>query len=487
MILAYREITIKSPGGYDCVTPDGFFRHISALRAYRVVHLDEYDPSDTRCVSIVLLDPTEDTVQTAASILAMYGMSWTLARPAVNASVLNNLLGIQPSKFVLAAHDNFRTGKNEWLISASEDGKLSIVYSNRSSGRNCPLPVRLMRETDSLFKATVAAIITNYNYGHFLREAVASVDAQIIGPDEFIIVDDASTDMSYSVLEEIELSGKAVIRNSRNLGIVENFRACVAQTTSDYLFFLGADNRLRSDFILECRLALDANPDVDVAYTDVLLFGVLAGEQARKVGASLLGHAPTNNWDVYEWRFPDPCPETLATFRTSNFVHGSSMYRRSAYDRVGGYRSDGQPEDHNLFYRIWKSGGHLAHIAKPLLEYRQHSVAQANNRSALQVENQGLREQIAAVQRKFAQVEQSHRAQEHEILRLNAAYAEQNMELQRVNAAFAEQNIELRRVNAAFAEQSMELRRVNAAYAEQNTELRRVSGAFVSVQPGLAD
>ena len=452
MILTYRVIERTTALNEGCVTPDGFFRHVSALRAYRVVHLDSYELTEPRCVSIVLVDPTEETLRTATAILGLYGMPFAVADSTRSAAACESpgghrlVEGCEPSLISIWTDDI------AWSVADIAGSNPTISHRSAVSGKERRYPLRLMKETDSLFRATVAAIITNYNYGRFLREAVSSVEEQIIAPDEFIIVDDASTDMSFDVLDELESSGKTIIRNKTNLGIVENFRSCVANTNSDYVFFLGADNRLRSDFVLECRLALDANPDVDIAYTDVILFGVLAGEQARKVGATLIGHAPTSNWDVYEWQFPDPTPETLARFETNNFVHGSSMYRRSAYDRVGGYRSNGQPEDHNLFYRIWKSGGHLTHVRKPLLEYRQHSVAQANNRSALQVENHGLRKLIDAMQQKFAELEQGYRTQEREILRLNAAFAEQDAELRRVNAAFAEQDAELRRVNAALAQ-----------------------------------
>ncbi len=41
----------------------------------------------------------------------------------------------------------------------------------------------------TIFDQTLSLIMPNYNYGHFLEEALESVDNQIVPPTEFIIID----------------------------------------------------------------------------------------------------------------------------------------------------------------------------------------------------------------------------------------------------------------------------------------------------------
>jgi hypothetical protein len=113
------------------------------------------------------------------------------------------------------------------------------------------------------------------------------------------------------------------------------------------------------------------------------------------VGAEKVGHSVVENWDVFHWKQPAPTEEALREFKTHNFVHGSSMYRRSAYDSVGGYTKAESPEDHNLFYRMWEAGGGLAHVAMPVIEYRQHSPAQANTIIGLQTAIKALRNELS--------------------------------------------------------------------------------------------
>lgn len=241
---------------------------------------------------------------------------------------------------------------------------------------------------------TVAVVVANYNYGRYLREAIQSLEEQFLPPDEVVVIDDASTDDSEIVLAELEAHGYRVVRNTVNLGPVETFRKAISLTRSDLVFVLGADNRLRPDYISRSVAALEQEPGCAVAYSDMLLFGGLAGKLAASTGATHIGRSTGENWDVFRWRLPPPTPDVLATFAERNFVGGSSMFRRDAYEAVGGYRKVTGPEDHDLFYRIWKAGGGLAHIPACLLEYRQHSPAQANTVLGLALENRALKDRL---------------------------------------------------------------------------------------------
>ncbi|MBB4039576.1 glycosyltransferase involved in cell wall biosynthesis [Microvirga flocculans] len=232
----------------------------------------------------------------------------------------------------------------------------------------------------TLRQSTVSIIVPNYNYGHFLMEALQSVANQDEAPIEVLIIDDCSTDKSKEVITEFldrhprdYANIFRAVYNQRNLGIVENFKKAVELTTGDYIAFIGADNRAHPSFIRELRSALDNNPKAGVAYFDMLIFGPRAADLAGRVKAEKLTDS-----DAYYWKFKEPSPEAIANVRTDNFINGSSMYRRRAYNHVGGYRKTRGPEDMDLFARMLGAGYEPVYVAKPLLEYRQHSAAQAN-------------------------------------------------------------------------------------------------------------
>lgn len=227
--------------------------------------------------------------------------------------------------------------------------------------------------------STVSVIIANYNYGSFLREAVESVLSQTVPPDELILIDDCSTDNSREVAEQFR-NQLRLIFNERNLGIVANFNKAVSITSGDFVAFLGADNRMRSDYVERCKGALELSCSAAIAYTDMIIFGPRAALLAEKVGARHIRSMGADTSPVYLWQFTKPTAEALADLPQVNFIHGSSMYRRVAFDEVGGYQNSGRPEDHHLFTRIVQAGWRVCHVPHPLIEYRQHSSSQANTK-----------------------------------------------------------------------------------------------------------
>jgi len=118
----------------------------------------------------------------------------------------------------------------------------------------------------------VSLIIPNFNYGRFLAEAIESALLQTVPADEILFIDDCSIDNSIDVAQRYQ-DRIRIVRNETNLGIVDNFNRAVSLTSGDYICFLGADNRFRSDYIEKCKLALDLHDNAAVAYTDAVLFG----------------------------------------------------------------------------------------------------------------------------------------------------------------------------------------------------------------------
>ncbi len=97
----------------------------------------------------------------------------------------------------------------------------------------------------------VSVVITNYNYGRFLRDAVDSVLAQTYSHIECIIVDDASTDESSVVLAKIgaDYPAAKIIRRPVNGGQLAATLDGFAASTGDYVVFLDADDLLFDECI----------------------------------------------------------------------------------------------------------------------------------------------------------------------------------------------------------------------------------------------
>jgi len=118
------------------------------------------------------------------------------------------------------------------------------------------LPAEIACMSSSLAKLfsppLVSVIVTNYNYGRFLLDAVDSVFAQTYPHIECIIVDDASTDESPAILAEIVATRPTanIIRRSLNGGQLAAALDGFAASTGDYVLFLDSD-----DFLLDQCIA----------------------------------------------------------------------------------------------------------------------------------------------------------------------------------------------------------------------------------------
>jgi len=69
---------------------------------------------------------------------------------------------------------------------------------------------------------TLTAGFPNYNHSHYLPQAIEAILSQSRPPDEFIIVDDASTDNSVEIIESYarQDSRLRLVRHEHNQGAV---------------------------------------------------------------------------------------------------------------------------------------------------------------------------------------------------------------------------------------------------------------------------
>ena len=88
----------------------------------------------------------------------------------------------------------------------------------------------------------VSIVITNYNYGRFIRAAVDSALAQTYPNVEVIVVDDGSTDQSREVLQSYGSRIASVLK--RNGGQGSAFNAGFAASRGEVVIFLDADDGL---------------------------------------------------------------------------------------------------------------------------------------------------------------------------------------------------------------------------------------------------
>jgi glycosyltransferase involved in cell wall biosynthesis len=123
----------------------------------------------------------------------------------------------------------------------------------------------------------VTIVVTNYNYGHFLEEAVRSVLEQEGGAPHVIVVDDGSTDpTTVGVLDGLPDEVRVVRQENAGVAAARNNGLALAE--SPYLMILDADDRLRPRALNVLRAPLDADPGLGFTYGKTRFFGEWEGE-----------------------------------------------------------------------------------------------------------------------------------------------------------------------------------------------------------------
>jgi glycosyltransferase involved in cell wall biosynthesis len=205
----------------------------------------------------------------------------------------------------------------------------------------------------------VAVVIPNYNYGEYVVGAVESVLNQDQPVDEIIVVDDGSTDKSLLILQKAFKNIPLVkIISQKNQGVAAARNNGVASTDQPFIVCLDADDQIDPRFVRVCRDALIADRGMGVAYTGLTI-------------ESGLG------WKTYTAWPPEFDWETQASPHNppQNCIPSGSMFRRSMWERSGGYRQAYAPGEDTEF---WTRGLSMGFTAKKvtragLFMYRAHA------------------------------------------------------------------------------------------------------------------
>jgi glycosyltransferase involved in cell wall biosynthesis len=203
----------------------------------------------------------------------------------------------------------------------------------------------------------VSFAIPVYNAARFLQRAMDSALAQSFQDFEIVAVDDGSRDRSPGILASYAKRDSRV-RNVRqeNTGIVGALNAAVTHSRGDFIARMDADDFSMPDRIERQVAYLNANPQCVAVGTDVIY--------TDPEGAPLVRHFPAQDHG-----------SIVAQLLEGNggaMIHPTVMFRRGAFEAVGGYRFRYQwIEDLDLYLRLSEIG-QLANLPGIHLEYRQH-------------------------------------------------------------------------------------------------------------------
>ena len=129
-----------------------------------------------------------------------------------------------------------------------------------------------------------------YNGERYVREAIEAVLSQTFSDLELVISDNASTDGTGEICQNIARNDSRVrySRNPENLGAAPNFNRCFALAyPSEYFKWIAADDLITNDFLEHCIEALDNDPDVSLAFPAMVHTDAEGSVTSRQIRADL--------------------------------------------------------------------------------------------------------------------------------------------------------------------------------------------------------
>jgi glycosyltransferase involved in cell wall biosynthesis len=209
----------------------------------------------------------------------------------------------------------------------------------------------------------VSVLIPTYQYARYLPAAIDSVLQQTLRDIEILVVDDASSDGTVSILERYTHQDRRLRwqRNSTNLGMVANANRCLAQARGSYIKFLMADDLLLAPDALARMVApLVSDPSVSL----VACARQIIDDKTRPqdIWCHWPDHSVIAGVDVIRRSLVD----------TRNYIGEptATMFRRTQSGR-GFNVYYHQIVDLEMWFHLLEQGS-MAYIAEPLCAFRIH-------------------------------------------------------------------------------------------------------------------
>ncbi|TYC17013.1 glycosyltransferase [Bizionia gelidisalsuginis] len=203
----------------------------------------------------------------------------------------------------------------------------------------------------------VSIIITCYNLGEFLQEALDSIiNYPVLETLEIIIINDGSTEIDTKrILNKITYDyPNVLVVNQENQGLAKARNNGIKLAKGEYIIPLDVDNKLRHGFIKKAIKSLDNNLDIEVVHGNAQFFGKRQGL-----------------WKVN--------PLDIKSLVLNNDIDACACFRKTTWEEFNGY-DEQMPimgfEDWDLWLRFAAKGKQFQYVDDVFFDYRvrEHSM-----------------------------------------------------------------------------------------------------------------
>jgi glycosyltransferase involved in cell wall biosynthesis len=198
----------------------------------------------------------------------------------------------------------------------------------------------------------ISILIPCFNAERWIAQSIESALAQTWPDKEVIVVDDGSTDNTLKIIRRFE--GRVRWETGPNRGGGAARDRLMRLARGEWLQYLDADDVLLPEKVARQVEFLEQHPNCDIVCSPTI-------EEYMKDGRLV----------QVEKRFPEPLDPWILLASWHLPQTGGPLWRRTALDRVGGWRV-GQPccQEHELYFRLLEGGCRFEFCDSCLAVYR---------------------------------------------------------------------------------------------------------------------
>ncbi len=218
---------------------------------------------------------------------------------------------------------------------------------------------------------SASLLLVAYNHEAFIEAALLSALRQDVAGFELVIVDDASTDRTRAIIQEV-LAREDVSRlkvttvfHERNLGVLGAVNAAMAAATGEVFVMMAGDDISLPDRLSRTSRIFTEAPEVQLVYGEV--------EFIDERGATL---RPTSLGGVAR-RFAYVRAQWGRIYGGASPCGASAAYRRRLYDVFGPMAQGTHGEDNCYWVRALLLG-EIHHDPACYIRWRQHAANLSN-------------------------------------------------------------------------------------------------------------
>lgn len=216
----------------------------------------------------------------------------------------------------------------------------------------------------------VSIITSVYNCQKYILEMIESIINQTYTDWEMIIIDDASIDCTWDLIEKVDDKRIIKIRNNENLGLTKNLNIAMSLASGEYILRVDGDD-----------VAMPNRIEKQVAYMEKYNDVILSGTWMRSFGLQ---------YDILKSALQDE--ELRVRMILNSVIYHPTFILRSKELKKYNIRYNERMEfaqDYDMIFQLCKYGK-IANIPEVLMKYRMSDAQISMKKRKKQIENANI-------------------------------------------------------------------------------------------------